>query len=156
MKLRFFAPLLVVAASTFAADAAKLPDIPSEPIAKKKELLFSDDFKEAQLGKLWHTAVPAFAIENGALKGTQTRDKDVPAADGKPEVKAHAAVESLLVPTKDSVIEVKIRFEDAALIDVEFEDVTGQAEAIQHLADVAHELRMPQLLQRHVQRQARW
>ena len=79
LKFRFFAPLLVVAASTFAADAPKLPAIPSEPIAKKKELLFSDDFERAELGKAWAIVVPTFSLENGTLKGTQMRF-DAPAA----------------------------------------------------------------------------
>src|SRR4051794_4178667 len=97
MKLRFFAPLLVVATSTFAADAPKLPAIPSEPIAKKKELLFSDDFSKAALDKPWVIVVPTFSFENGTLKGTQMRYDTpevpaVPAADGKPEVKAKPAV----------------------------------------------------------------
>ena len=56
------------------------------------------------------------------LKGTQTRDKNVPAADGKPAVTAHAAVHGLEIPTKDSVVEVRIRFEGATMIDVEFDD----------------------------------
>ena len=56
------------------------------------------------------------------LKGTQTRDKNVPATDGKPAVTAHAAVHGLSVPTKDSIVEVKIRFEGASMIDVEFDD----------------------------------
>jgi len=120
MHLRpFFIFSCLITSAAFAAD---LPSIPAESIAKKKDLLFSDDFHETELGKIWHQAVPSFAIENGALKGTQVRDKDIPAADGKPEVKAHAAVESLVVPTKDSVVEVKIRFDDAALMDVEFDD----------------------------------
>jgi len=118
---------------TTAAFAADLPSIPAESIAKKKELLFSDDFQEAELSKLWHQAVPAFAIENGVLKGTQMRDKDVPAADGKPEVKAHAAVHSLVVPTKDSVIEVKIRFEGNTLMDVEFDDRKFEGSHYGHL-----------------------
>ena len=120
MRLRPFLALSCLITST--AFAADLPPIPAEPIAEKKELLFSDDFQEAELGKVWHQAVPTFVIENGALKGTQTRDTDIPATDGKPEVKAHAAVHSLVVPTKDSVIEVKIRFEGATLMDVEFDD----------------------------------
>src|SRR5205823_11600676 len=66
--------------------------------------------------------VPTFVVENGVLKGTQTRDKDVPAANGKPAIKAHAAVHGLDIPTKDSVVEVKIRFEGASMIDVEFDD----------------------------------
>jgi hypothetical protein len=98
------------------------PAIPAEPIAKKKELLFEDDFEGKEPAKVWHKVVPTFAVENGALKGTQTRDKDIPTADGKPAVKAHAAVHGLEIPTKDSVVEVKIRFEGATMIDVEFDD----------------------------------
>lgn len=102
--------------------AADLPAVPSEPIAKKKELLFSDDFQSPEPNKLWHKVVPTFEFENGALKGTQTRDKNVPAADGKPAVQAHAAVHGLELPTKDSVVECRIRFEGASMIDVEFDD----------------------------------
>ncbi|HPA17805.1 MAG TPA: hypothetical protein PLU30_08650 [Verrucomicrobiae bacterium] len=107
---------------TSAAFAAELPKIPSNPIARKKELLFSDDFQGREPAKVWHQVVPTFAVENGALKGTQTRDKTIPAADGKPEVKAHAAVHGLEIPTKDSIVETKIRFEGASMIDVEFDD----------------------------------
>jgi hypothetical protein len=102
--------------------AADLPAIPNESIAKKKELLFSDDFQGAEPAKVWHKVVPTFAVENGALKGTQTRDQNIPAADGKPAVTAHAAVHGLEIPTKDSVVECKIRFEGATMIDVEFDD----------------------------------
>ena len=105
----------------FVALAADRPPIPAEPIAKKKELLFSDDF-EGTPAKAWHKVVPTFAIENGALKGTQTRDKEVPASEGKPAIAPHAAVHGLEIPTKDSIIEVKIRFEGATMIDVEFDD----------------------------------
>ncbi|MBI5118713.1 hypothetical protein HZA56_19770, partial [Candidatus Poribacteria bacterium] len=57
-----------------------------------------------------------------ALKGTQTRDKTIPAANGKPEIKAHAAVHGLAIPTKDSVVECRIKFDGATMIDVEFDD----------------------------------
>ena len=107
---------------TSAAFAGDQPRVPSKPIANKKEVLFSDDFQGAEPAKVWHKVVPTFAVENGTLKGTQTRDKDVPAADGKPEAKAHAAVHGLEIPTKDSVVEVKIKFEGASMIDVEFDD----------------------------------
>ena len=105
-----------------ALDPAKQPPLPEKPIAVKKELLFSDDFKGADRDKRWHRVVDTFTFENGALKGTQTRDQNIPAADGKPEVKAHAAVYGLELPTKDSVIEAKIRFDGATMIDVEFDD----------------------------------
>jgi hypothetical protein len=120
MNARFLTiPFLFFAATTFAAD---LPAIPDKPIAEKKELLFSDDFEGAEPAKVWHKVVPTFVVEKGVLKGSQTRDKNIPAADGKPAVMAHAAVHGLEIPTKDSVVEVKIRFEGASMIDVEFDD----------------------------------
>ena len=63
-----------------------------------------------------YKVVPTFTVENGVLKGTQTRDKTIPAANGKPEVRAHAAVHGLELPTKDSVVEAKIRFDGATMI----------------------------------------
>src|SRR5690349_15908025 len=94
-------PLLLI---TTAALAADLPSIPADPIAKKKELLFSDDFEAADPAKVWHRVVPTFAVEKGALKGTQTRT-NAPAADGKPAIVGHAAVHGLEIPTKDSIVE---------------------------------------------------
>ena len=113
------APFLLAAAASFAAD---LPTIPADAIAKKKELLFSDDFESATPVKQWHRVVDTFTFESGALKGTQTREKTIPAANGKPEITAHAAVHGLDIPTKDSVVETKIRFDGATMIDVEFDD----------------------------------
>ncbi|HEY2342031.1 MAG TPA: hypothetical protein VGH90_03325 [Chthoniobacteraceae bacterium] len=117
MRSLFFLALL-----SSAAVAADLPAIPQESIAKKGELLFSDDFKNPTPDPRWHRVVDTFTREDGALKGTQTRDKTVPAADGKPEVPAHPAVFGLELPTKDSVVEVKMRFDGATAMDVEFDD----------------------------------
>ena len=102
--------------------AVDLTPVPGKPIAEKKELLFSDDFEGAEPAKEWHKVVPTFVFEKGVIKGTQTRDRDVPATDTKPIIKAHAAVHGLEIATKDSVVEVKIRFEGASMIDVEFDD----------------------------------
>ncbi len=102
--------------------AAEKPPVPAATIAEKKELLFSDDFESAAPAKPWHRVVPTFAFGKGVLTGTQTRDKDMPSADGKSVVKAHAAVHGLEIPTKDSVVEAKIRFDGATMIDVEFDD----------------------------------
>jgi hypothetical protein len=118
MRLHLILSLLTATAAL----AAELPTIPSEPIAKKKELLFSDDFESPEPAKVWHKVVPTFTFEKGTLKGTQTRDQNIPAADGKQAVTPHAAVHGLEIPTKDSVVEVKIRFEGASMIDVEFDD----------------------------------
>lgn len=117
-----FRTLLTLALLSSAAFAAELPQIPKDSIAKKGELLFSDDFQGAKLDPKWHRVVDTFTVENGALKGTQTRDQDVPAQDGKPAVTKHAAVYGLELPTKDSVVEVKIRFDGNTMMDVEFDD----------------------------------
>jgi hypothetical protein len=107
--------------TTVAAFAADLPKIPSEPIAAKKELLFSDDFERAELGKAWGPVVPTFTLENGTLKGTQTR-LNAPAKDGKPAVVGHQAVIGTDVPTRDSVVEFKFRFAGATAVSAEFDD----------------------------------
>ena len=105
-----------------AAGAPNLPAVPAESIARKTDLLFADDFQSDPPAAAWHKVVTTFAVENGALKGTQTRVKTIPAANGKPEIKAHAAVHGLQIPTKDSVVECRIRFDGATMIDVEFDD----------------------------------
>lgn len=125
-----FSLLLLFTTTAFAADLAP---IPARPIAKKTELLFSDNFEGAVPAKAWHRVVPTFTVENGALKGTQTREKAIPAADGKPAITAHAAVHGLEIPTQDSVVEVRIRFEGASMIDVEFDDRAYQGAHYGHL-----------------------
>ena len=120
MKIRLLLPTyLFVTAFSFAAD---LPKIPAKPIAEKKEVLFSDDMNGSEHDKRWHRVVDTFVFEKDALKGTQTRVKDMPSKDGKSIITAHAAVYGLEVPTKDSVVEVNIRFEGCTMVDVEFDD----------------------------------
>src|SRR6185436_13096664 len=77
ISTRLLALAYLVTATTFAADAPKLPAIPEGAIAKKRELLFSDDFERAELGKAWAVVIPTFSIEKGALKGTQMRSDTV-------------------------------------------------------------------------------
>lgn len=129
-------PLLAFAScflATGAAFAAGLSDVPAKPIAEKKELLFSDDFKNPTPAKVWHEVVPTFVLEHGILKGMQTRTTNVPAANGKPAIQAHPAIEGLDIPTKDSVVEVKIRFAGAKLMDVEFDDRNYKGSHYGHL-----------------------
>lgn len=131
MNIRpLLAPFLLISAATFAAD---LPKIPSKPIAEKKELLFSDEMNGSDHDKRWHRVVDTFVFENNALKGTQTRVKDEPSKDGKSIVKAHAAVYGLEVPTKDSVVQVKMRFDGCTMMDVEFDDRKYTAAHYGHL-----------------------
>src|SRR5258706_16486013 len=89
--------LLLTAYGIFAADLSAVPD---KPLANKKELLFSDDFEGAEPAKVWHKVVETFVIEKGTLKGTQTRDKNIPATDSKAAITPHAAVHGLEIPTK--------------------------------------------------------
>src|SRR4026209_2493541 len=120
MNTRIFLALsFFITAAAYAADVSA---VPAESIAKKKELLFSDDFEGAEPAKVWHKVVPTFAVEKGTLKGTQTRARNIPAADGKPAVQAHAAVHGLEIPTRDSIVEAKIRLEGATMMSVEFDD----------------------------------
>ncbi|WAC19598.1 hypothetical protein OVA24_20475 [Luteolibacter sp. SL250] len=129
--MKILAALPLLATSVIAAD---LPRIPSKPIAEKKDLLISEDFSKAELAKPWHKVVATFTVEDGALKGTQTRDKLIPAADGKPEVKPHAAVHGLEIPTKDSIIEARIKLDGASMVDVEFDDRAYKGSHYGHLA----------------------
>jgi hypothetical protein len=120
MRLLHFPSLLLLIAS--AALATDLPTIPAGPIAKKKDLLFSDNFHATTPDHRWHNFIETFVLENGALKGSQTRDKEIPATNRQPAILPHAAVHALDLPTKDSVIEAKIRFDGASMIEVELAD----------------------------------
>ena len=84
-----------VFSSTFVVVADRTA-IPEKSIAQKKELLFSDDFEGTEPAKVWHKVVPTFVVENGVIKGTQTRDKDIEASGGKPAIKAHSFAPSQL------------------------------------------------------------
>jgi hypothetical protein len=120
MNMRPFLSLCCWIVSTTAL-AVELPKIPADPIAEKKDLLFSDDFERAELGKAWGRVVPTFVLEDGAMKGIQTRF-NTPAVDGKPAIVAHAAVIGNDTPTKDSMIEFRFRFAGATALSAEFDD----------------------------------
>ncbi len=120
MNARIF--WVVCSLITTAAFAADLPPVPTQSLAKKKELLFSDNMESNPPAKPWHRVVDTFKFENGVLKGTQTRVTTIPAANGKPAITAHAAVYGLEIPTKDSVVEVRINLAGATSMDVEFDD----------------------------------
>ena len=65
MPARLLALACLLTAATFAADAPKLPSIPEQPIAQKKELLFADDFEKAELGSAWKIVVPRLPNPKG-------------------------------------------------------------------------------------------
>ncbi len=119
MNTRSILALSCLAATSIIADT---PSIPAGPIATKANLLFEDNMEGATHDAKWHRVVDTFAFEGGMLKGTQTRVKDTPTKDGKGIITAHAAVYGLELPTKDSVVEVKIKFDGCTMMDVEFDD----------------------------------
>ena len=84
----------LLTSAAIAADAPKTPKIPSDSIAKKKDLLFADDFKDVTHDAKCHRVVDTFVFEKGALKGTQTRDKNIPAAN-KTKTGEHLSTTSL-------------------------------------------------------------
>jgi hypothetical protein len=51
INLRFLTLASLLTASTLATNTPKQPSILAEPTAKNKELLFSDDFEQTELGK---------------------------------------------------------------------------------------------------------
>lgn len=55
MHTRLLALACLLTATTFAVDAPKLPSLPEQPIAQKKELLFADDFEKAELGEVFES-----------------------------------------------------------------------------------------------------
>jgi len=127
MPTRHLTLACLFTATAFAADAPKLPVIPEAATAKKKELLFSDDFERTDLGKAWAIVVPTFSLENGTLKGTQMRydTPAVEAADGKPAkpaVKGHQAVIGNDIPSKDTVIEFRFKLGGAQSVTAEYDD----------------------------------
>ncbi len=122
MTIRPLLALLALICLIASTALAEQPSIPAESIAKKKELLFEDNFEGTTHDKRWHRVVDTFAFENGMLKGTQTRVKDMPSKDGKSVITAHAAVYGLELPTKNTVVEVKIKFAGNTVMDVEFDD----------------------------------
>ena len=115
-------PLLVLSIFATATLLADTPKIPRKSIAQKTNLLFEDNMDGTTRDAKWHRVVDTFTWENNMLKGTQTRVVDTPSKDGKTIIKAHAAVYGLELPTQDSVVETKIKFDGCTMIDVEFDD----------------------------------
>jgi len=74
---------------------------------RKKELLFQDDFESATAGQGVAQGGADVRVREGGVKGTQTRDKEVPAADGERPSPPTPPCLGFDVPTRDSVVEVK-------------------------------------------------
>lgn len=98
----FCATFVFISASLMAAD------VPAEPLAKKSEVILSDDFERADLGQ-WKPLIGTFTVEGGVLKGVQTR------AD-------HGAVGRFYHPMKDVIVEFKFQLDGSNGFNAVFDD----------------------------------
>lgn len=88
------------------------------------ELLFSDDFERAQLGADWRIGIPTFAIEKGALKGSQTRED-------------HGAVGGIKLTKPDVVVGFKFRLDGSKSFNAVFDDKGFKGSHAGHICRVA-------------------
>lgn len=94
-----------------------------EPLAQKGELIFSDDFERSDLGD-WKALIPSLAVENGALKGWQTR------AD-------HGAVGRVYRPMKDVIVEFRFKLDGSTGFNAVFDDQKFKCSHAGHICRVA-------------------
>lgn len=116
MKL-ISALLFALGSLAFAADA------PQQAAVKKGELLFSDDFERNDLGE-WKPLIPAFSVQNGVLKGLQSRDD-------------HGAVGRVYRPMKDIVVEFKFKLDGSTGFNAVFDDQSFKGSHAGHICRVA-------------------
>ncbi len=105
--------ILLFAFSAFAA----------EPLAQKGDLIFTDDFERAELGE-WQPLIPSFAVQNGVLKGWQTRDD-------------HGAVGRVYRPMKDVIVEFKFMLDGSTGFNAVFDDKNHKGSHAGHICRVA-------------------
>ena len=95
----------------------------AEPLAQKGELIFSDDFERSELGE-WKPLIPSFAVQNGVLKGWQTRDD-------------HGAVGRVYRPMKDVIVEFKFKLDGSTGFNAVFDDKNHKGSHAGHICRVA-------------------
>lgn len=97
--------------------------ISAAPPAEKGEPILSDDFARSDLGE-WKAVIPTFAIEGGALKGTQTRDD-------------HGAVGRVHRPMKDVIVEFRFKLAGSTGFNAVFDDQQFKGSHAGHICRVA-------------------
>ncbi len=97
-------------------------DFPSEPLVEKGEVVFSDEFTRTDLGE-WKSIIPTFSVENGALKGWQTRDD-------------HGAVGRVYRPMKNVVVEFRFQLVGSTGFNAVFDDKEHKGSHAGHICRV--------------------
>lgn len=93
------------------------------PLAKKGELLFSDDFERHNLGK-WKVIIPGFKVAGGVLVATQDKVD-------------HGSVGRVYLPMKDLVMSFRFKLAGSARFNVVFDDKNHKGSHAGHIARVA-------------------
>ncbi len=113
----------LVLAFILAGSLACAADLPTQPLTQKGELIFSDDFSRSDLGE-WKPLIPSFTVQDGALKGWQTRDD-------------HGAVGRVYRPMKDVVVEFRCRLDGSTGFNAVFDDQKFKGSHAGHICRVA-------------------
>jgi hypothetical protein len=107
----------------FLALFLSLSCLAAEPLAQKGQLIFSDDFERSELGE-WKPLIPSFAVQNGVLKGWQTRDD-------------HGAVGRVYRPMKNVIVEFKFMLDGSTGFNAVFDDKNHKGSHAGHICRVA-------------------
>ncbi|MCB1226804.1 MAG: hypothetical protein KDK99_13395 [Verrucomicrobiales bacterium] len=94
-----------------------------EPVARPGALLLEDHFERADLGD-WKVIIPAFSVEDGALKGSQGRED-------------HGGVGRIYVPMKDVVAEFRFQLRGSPGFNAVFDDKNHKGSHAGHICRVA-------------------
>lgn len=97
-------------------------EVPAGALAQKGARLFADDFERSGLGE-WKSIIPTFTVENGVLKGVQTRED-------------HGAVGRVLRPMKDVVVEFKFQLVGSSGFNAVFDDQKFKGSHAGHICRV--------------------
>lgn len=116
-------PLTFFIASVAVASAIDAADVPAKPTTDRGEILFADDFERADLGE-WKVVIPTFTVENGVLKGVQTR------AD-------HGAVGRVYRPMRDVVVSFRFQLAGSTGFNAVFDDQMYKGSHAGHICRVA-------------------
>ncbi len=87
------------------------------------ELIFTDDFTRTDLGE-WKVVIPTFSVQDGVLKGEQTRDD-------------HGAVGRIHRPMRDVRVEFKFKLAGSTTFNAVFDDQKHKESHAGHICRVA-------------------
>lgn len=115
--------VFAIKCSMFIAVICLLAALPATPLADKGQELFADDFDRGDLAP-WKALIPTFTVENGVLKGVQTRDD-------------HGAVGRVYLPMKDVIVEFRFQLAGSPSFNAVFDDQKFKGSHAGHICRAA-------------------